>query len=115
MTDSLRQIIGGQVRTARTAKRWTQTELASRIDRSVEAISNIERGISLPTIETLERIASTTGTDIVRFFTLSELSDPTYSRARAARMKRLKEACDDLNDRDLAIAVEQVEAFVRPR
>lgn len=115
MTDSLKHIIGGQVRTARSQKKWTQNELATRIDRSVEAISNIERGVSLPTIDTLERIAKTTGTEIVRFFTSSELSDPSYSRARAARMRRLKEAVDKLNDRDLAIAVEQVEAFVRRR
>ena len=115
MTDSLKHVIGGQVRTARATKKWTQSELAAHIERSVEAISNIERGVSLPTIETLERIAKTTGTEVVRFFTKSELSDPSYSRTRAAKMTRLKEVCDKLDDRDLAIAVDQVEAFLKRR
>lgn len=113
MADSLKHVIGGQVRTARATKKWTQSELASRIDRSVEAISNIERGMSLPTIDTLERIARVTQIEIVRFFMPSELSASSHSRVRTAKMRRLKEACDKLNDRDLAIAVEQVEALAR--
>lgn len=115
MQVSLKSVIGSQVRTARAAKKWTQNELASRIDRSVEAISNIERGVSLPTIDTLERIANSTSTEIVRFFMPSELHDPSYSKSRSSKMLRLKEACDRLSDRDLSIAIEQVEAFARKR
>ena len=53
--------IGLRIRAHRLERRLTQEQLAEQIDRSVETISNLERGISLPNEATLLRLAETLG------------------------------------------------------
>ncbi|WP_238193808.1 helix-turn-helix domain-containing protein [Methylobacterium frigidaeris] len=60
--------IGTRVRRAREGAGLTQEALAGAIDRSKEAISNIERGVNLPTIDTLQRICDVTGIPIGYMF-----------------------------------------------
>jgi len=50
--------LGTQVRVAREKRGWTQTELAARAGMRQHAISRFEAGDSVPTIQTLERIAA---------------------------------------------------------
>ena len=61
-------MIGVRVRRAREAAGLTQEALAGSIDRSKEAISNIEWGVTLPTIEILQRICDVTKTSISYMF-----------------------------------------------
>jgi transcriptional regulator with XRE-family HTH domain len=49
--------IGLRVRAYRLERRLTQEQLAEMIERSVETISNLERGTSLPNEATLRRLA----------------------------------------------------------
>lgn len=49
--------IGLRIRAYRLERRLTQEQLAERIERAVETISNLERGISLPNEATLIRLA----------------------------------------------------------
>ncbi len=49
--------IGLRVRAHRLERRLTQEQLAAMVGRSVETISNLERGISLPNEATLRRLA----------------------------------------------------------
>lgn len=51
--------IGLRVRAFRLERQLTQEQLAEMIDRSVETISNLERGVSLPNEATLHRLAQT--------------------------------------------------------
>ena len=111
MAGDLKAVIAAQVNAARVSKKLTQSELASRIERSVEAVSNIERAVSMPTLETLHRIGEATGKPLVFFFRLPDFHDQEQPRARQAKMRRLKEICDRLSDRDLDVAIRQVEAF----
>lgn len=53
--------IGLRIRAHRLERRLTQEQLAQEIDRSVEAISNLERGVSLPNEATLIRLAQVLG------------------------------------------------------
>ena len=53
MDKDLKRFIAGQLRACRRAAKLNQAELAERIDRTSEAISNIERGKSLPALDTL--------------------------------------------------------------
>ena len=67
MDDRLRKqrmAIGLRVRALRRAKDMTQEGLASAIGRSVEAVSNIERGASLPPLDTLLMIADALSCDL---------------------------------------------------
>jgi transcriptional regulator with XRE-family HTH domain len=49
--------IGLRIRAHRLERRLTQEQLAEGIERSVETISNLERGVSLPNEATLIRLA----------------------------------------------------------
>ena len=51
--------IGLRVRAYRLERKLTQEQLAELIDRSVETISNLERGVSVPNEATLHRLAAT--------------------------------------------------------
>ncbi|WP_018997593.1 helix-turn-helix domain-containing protein [Hirschia maritima] len=53
METELKNHIAAIVRAARKAKGITQEELAGRIKRTPESLSNVERGNTLPSIETL--------------------------------------------------------------
>lgn len=56
MKRELNKIIGLRIRRARESAGLTQEALAEKIDRTKEAVSNIERGINLPSLDTLQRI-----------------------------------------------------------
>lgn len=60
--------IGEQIRDLRKAKRMTINELASRIDRSIGYVSQIERGLSAVTINVLQQIAGALDVQISWFF-----------------------------------------------
>ena len=61
MRTELGRIVGLRVKRAREASGLTQSQLAERIDRTKEAVSNIERGVSLPALDTLQAICDVTG------------------------------------------------------
>lgn len=57
MTEPLKRTLGSRVRAARKRAGLTQDELASRIDKTPESISNIKRGAQTPALETLSALA----------------------------------------------------------
>lgn len=54
MTENFKKLLGKRIHKARKAKGLTQEDLAALIDKTVETISNIERGVKLPGLATLE-------------------------------------------------------------
>jgi transcriptional regulator with XRE-family HTH domain len=60
MRTELGRIVGLRVKRAREASGLTQSQLAERIDRTKESVSNIERGVSLPGLDTLQAICDVT-------------------------------------------------------
>ncbi len=108
MGKELKSLIATRVKAARQAKGVTQEELAEAIDRTVETISNLERGKSLPSLQTLMVIANALG------ITLSELLEDVEAPPSPARVHaeaRLRAAAKSLPDYDLEIAAVLVEAL----
>jgi transcriptional regulator with XRE-family HTH domain len=66
-------MIGERIRELRTARSMTVTELAKAADVSVGMISQVERGITDPSLETVRRIARVLDTPV---FNLFQESDP---------------------------------------
>jgi transcriptional regulator with XRE-family HTH domain len=61
-------VIGVRIRELRTARSMTVTELARAADVSIGLISQVERGISDPSLETLRRIARVLETPLFNLF-----------------------------------------------
>ena len=114
MTSQLKRSLGLKVQAARHRTGLTQEELASRISRTAESVSNIERGLHLPTLETLIDLGRALGVPIAEFFDEAE-GTPLISRERRVLEARLREVGRSLSDRDLAVAVAQAKVFLEQK
>ncbi len=56
MKKTIKQIIGFKIQKIRQTQRITQSRLAEACNVSIEAISNIERGVNYPSFENLKNI-----------------------------------------------------------
>lgn len=105
--------IGLKIRALRKQKGLSQAKLAEMIDRSTEAVSNLERGTSLPGIETLVRLGQQLDTPIHYFF--DNALTGQASRRCTEMIAELQTIAYSLSDEDLEIAVKQMRAFKQRR
>jgi len=75
--------IGPQLRGMRRRRRWTLQDLADATDLSVGMLSQIERGLSSPSIRTLQRLAEAFAVPVGWFF-----SDPATAATGPAWVQR---------------------------
>ena len=104
------QEFGHMLRRLREQRNLTQEDLAELIDRSVQAISKMERGHSLPNLETLIRISEKLN---VPLHELIKVFDPTkpVDPARAPLEASIIDSSRRLSMRDLHIVAQLVKAF----
>lgn len=98
MATKLNQLVGIRLKAARSRAGLTQEQLAEKVDRTKEAISNVERGHNLPTLETLERMCSVLNVPLDAILKEGE--------GTARRIKALAEidlALTGLNDDDVTM------------
>lgn len=110
MKPELNYVLGLRAKRARERAGLTQEKLAELIDRTKEAVSNIERGVNLPTIETLERICGATEVPMSFMF-----EDSTGDRATAELKARLDTAFYRLSKQDAELAVSMIELLIEHR
>lgn len=103
----IRSRVALRIRTIRKSRGLTQEDLAAMIDRSVDAVSNMERGTSLASYDTLERLAIGLGVPLASFF--AEPEDGPLRRTEI--MERLIDAARSLDDEALAKAATLVEVL----
>jgi transcriptional regulator with XRE-family HTH domain len=106
MANDLKQTVATKVKQARARVGISQEELASRIDRVVETVSNIERGKSLPTLATLELIARELSVSVHDLLTPSNVSGPRRSAKRDQIETRAIAAIARMGDAQADLAVE---------
>lgn len=106
---SLKLRVGGRLREIRKFRGLTQEGLAERIERSVDAVSALERGLALPSFETLEKLAAALDVPVRDFFDVEVGS----SDARMLLLTRLMMQARTLSDADLEIALDQIAALAR--
>ena len=107
MAHDLKMAIGARVRAARKRTGMTQEALAAAISKTAESVFNIERGRQLPMLDTLADLAAALGlplSDLV----VDPRPSPMPGRKRLALEATLTEHICTMDDRLLAIAVEQV-------
>ncbi|WP_236783906.1 helix-turn-helix domain-containing protein [Azospirillum humicireducens] len=112
MSLSLKQRVGLRVKEARVARSLTQEALADLVGRTVEAVSNIERGRTFPTIETLEQLGRHLDVPIQYFF---EDVERKVSDRRFVLEGNLKILGRQLSNEDLEIAVRHLEIVLEIR
>lgn len=109
MNSDLKSIIGARVKAARRAAGLTQAVLAEHIDRTVEAVSNIERGKSLPPLDILDQIATLTNCPLA---SLVEMPAEDGRLSERAELEiQLIATGRSLTIEQLRIAVRQIEAL----
>jgi transcriptional regulator with XRE-family HTH domain len=102
----LKTRVGVRIREIRRERGLTQEALAEQVERSVDAISALERGLVLPGFETLERLAAVLGVSLADFFDAP--ADAQESDKRTQLRARLAALVQKLPDDQLALAVDQV-------
>lgn len=104
MRTELGRIVGLRVRRAREASGLTQSQLAERIDRTKEAVSNIERGVNLPGLDTLQAICDVTGIPLTA--ALEAIGDGGANEDKRAELNAVFRRLSD-RDQGLLVAVAQ--------
>lgn len=107
MGTELGRIVGLRVKRAREASGLTQSQLAERIDRTKEAVSNIERGVSLPALDTLQAICDVTGVPLTAV--VEAIGD---GRASQDKRAELNAVFGRLSDRDQGLLVAMAQAML---
>lgn len=110
---------GRHLRAARRQRRLTQEDLADLLDRSVYAISNLERGRSLPNYETMHRLSNVLGIALGDLIAWTEEAGGNASgdghhgavSERAQLEAILRQVCRKLDERGLRIAIAQMTAL----
>ena len=90
----------------------TQNELAGRIGKTPESVSNIERGQQTPTLETLAALAAELDMPIAELFA-DDARPVAASDARLRAEARLREIVRALGDRGLDLVIDQAAAVAR--
>jgi transcriptional regulator with XRE-family HTH domain len=110
----LKQHIGLRVRAARQRLGLTQEQLAEKVDKAVETISNIERGHAHTGLETLEKLGAALGVPLRDFFEEFE-EQRGVPPERLELEYRLRDATRSLSDEEVRVALELVEVVARHR
>jgi transcriptional regulator with XRE-family HTH domain len=109
----LKSAFGANVRNFRRSINITQEALAERVDVSIETIGKIERGVSAPSFETVERIAVALDINPLVLFGASGEAIPGGERGKA--LGRIQATLSNMNDEQLSRASKMLEAFVGGR
>lgn len=112
MALKLEQQIGMRVRLARKAQNLTQDELAIRIDKTIETVSNIERGKTLPGLLTLYELAQALRVPLIELIEVKERQTGTSLR-RAEAEYRLRDLAGQLSDSALDQVIGHAELVLR--
>jgi transcriptional regulator with XRE-family HTH domain len=100
-TDELKRAFGQRVQSLREQAGLTQERLADQIGRSVDTISNIERGANSTRVETAARIAEALGVALPELFEFNV--EPEPGRQRRREIAELLRRLGDLDDRQFRL------------
>lgn len=103
----LQKIFGANVRHYRRAVGWTLEHLASEVGVSRETIGKIERGVSAPLFETVEKIANALRVQPQVLFG----AKPFPPGERGILLSEINSALAEMNDQQLKQACKMIDAL----
>jgi len=86
MPEGVEKLIGISIARIRKDRELTQAQLAEMIDTTVETISRLERGVSVPSLKTLEKISKALH---VQLKELLSFEYPTFKKPSAKEGEKL--------------------------
>ena len=101
---------GSRVKAIRRQRGLSQAEIADATQRSIETISSIERGKSLPNFDTLERLSEALNVPVKDLF---EFSEDNKSARRDAIFAEMYAELRTFSDDRLLTAVDLIKALSR--
>lgn len=107
---SLKDRVASRIKTIRKLRGLTQEQLAQRTDRTVFAISQLERGRSLPSFETLERLSAALEVPVRDFFDEDSEAEG-MSAQRLGLTTELADRVRSMADDQLAATLRVIEAI----
>jgi transcriptional regulator with XRE-family HTH domain len=110
----VKQHVGLRVKAARQRLGLTQEQLAESVDKTVETISNIERGHSLTSIETLQLISGKLDLPLAELFEGLERARPNHRR-RVELEQQVGALLESLPDQDTKLAFDLIAVLARRR
>lgn len=112
-SDELKRLFGQRLQSLRRSKGMTQEQLADASDKSVDTISNIERGFSNTRIETAYAIASALGVNLAELyeFGLPNVGD----KAKRVAVQRLVQLVEGENPETIESLIPVILAALRLR
>ena len=105
-----KKALGQRIRAIRRSKGYTQDALAASVKIGKGALSKIERGLTYPALDTLNRIAQSLNVPIHDLFLYLDDADEV-SASRRARLAELSSNAEELNDVLLDIMVDHIKAL----
>ena len=122
MTKSVEKLIGAQIAKIRNDREITQERLAELIKVTTETISRLERGVSIPSIKTLEKISQALHTSLKDIFDFEYLEEPNKSGTFGHEIARLIAFLKTKNADDIKMCYrllkgifEQIETNYKPK
>lgn len=97
-------IIGRQIKRLRARLKLTQDKLAEKVNISPKYLSNIERGLENPTLDTFIRLAKSLNVD------LWELFAPDIDLSSKALNKKIKNLINETNEEQLYLVMRLLQA-----
>jgi transcriptional regulator with XRE-family HTH domain len=111
--EHLKQQVGLAVRTARKRRKLTQEMLAGDAGVSMETISNVERGVTLPTLDVLFKIARVLPLDLAALSQNGWGENDRLSKERLRFEAALQEIVMDVPDDKFPTLIEIARVFAR--
>ncbi len=99
-TEDFKRRLGDTLQVRRRARGLTQEGLAEAVDSSTEWISQVERGIGMPSLELLLRLAAALECELVEL--IEAATDPAVA---SVRYQELMTEAKALGGRDLAVLI----------
>jgi len=107
-----KRLIGERIRQLRKSRDLTQEQLAERIGRSVDAVSNLERGINTPNFNTLALLGEALDVPLREFFDFPA-KGIGHGPKRKALERQLLADFRKLSDRDATAVAELAKSLRR--
>lgn len=89
---SLAQRLGTSIAGLRKSRNWTQSDLAERVGVDTETISRFERGVTLPSLLTLEKVSHSLRVGIGELLTESSAQPDDQASMLSAWLAELDES-----------------------